>query len=92
MSQHVFFQEFGIPQRDNQKIDPVYSRNTMVLEISNNWPFARWMMDKYRNGDLKKVDNIERDWLHFIINNNIDVEKYGKDSDNFINEHFKTVQ
>jgi hypothetical protein len=85
--QHVFFQEFGIPPTESPiPPNPQYLRNTLVLEIFNNWPFARWLMDRYRNGLVKKVDLLEQDWLKFIISNNIDLEKYGKNSEKFLED------
>lgn len=69
--------------------DPIYLHNTLVMEMEANWPWVRWMMDRYRNNDLNQVDPMERDWFNFIIGNKIDVEKYGKDSDLFLDEWFK---
>lgn len=89
---HVFFQEFGIPQGQRQEITPEqskYFRNSLILEISNNWPFVRWMMDLYRSQELKNVDLLEKDWINFIVSNNIDVEKFGKDSELFLNEYIE---
>lgn len=89
---HVFFQEFGIHQGQGQEITPEqskYFRNSLILEIYNNWPFVRWMMDLYRSQELKTVDPLEKDWINFIISNNIDVEKFGKDSELFLNEYIE---
>ena len=88
---HVFFQEFGIPPQNNQPTEEEikYSTNCLIFEIASNWPFVRWMMDKYRNGDLKQVDPLERDWFNFIIANHIDVEKYQRNSDQFIQEYIR---
>jgi hypothetical protein len=91
-AQHIFFQEFGIPPRVEQEILPEQAKhlkNCLVLEIANNWPHVRWMMDRYRHEELKQVDPLERDWFNFIISNNIDVEKYEKNSDQFINEYIE---
>jgi len=92
MSQHVFFQEFGIPPRVEEPVLPEqvkHIKNCLVLEIANNWSFVRWMMDRHRHGELKQVDPLERDWFNFIISNNIDIEKYEKNSDQFINEYIE---
>jgi hypothetical protein len=90
MAQHVFFQEFGIPAREEILPEQSkYLKNCLVLEIANNWPFVRWMMDRHRHEELKSVDPLEKDWFNFIINNNIDVEKYGSNSDQFINEYIE---
>ena len=88
---HVFFRDFFPPKSEDQ-IPPEqtkYNRNYLVLEIANNWPFVRWLMDRHRNQELKSVDLMEKDWFNFIINNNINVEKYGSNSDEFINEYIE---
>jgi hypothetical protein len=90
---HVFFQEFGInPGIDENQISPgqaKYLKNCLVLEIANNWPFVRWMMDRFRNEELKQVDPLEEAWFNFIFSNHIDIEKYEKNSDQFINEYLE---
>jgi hypothetical protein len=89
---HVFFQSFGINNQGSEEIPEglkKYLRNVLVFEIANNWPFVRCLMDKYRNGILKEVDPLERDWFNFIISNHVDVEKYGKNSDQFVSEYIQ---
>lgn len=88
---HVFFEQFFPPKEDNQILpeQTKHLKNCLVLEIGNNWPYVRWMMDRYRNGELKQVDPMERDWFNFIIQNTVDVEKYGKNSDEFIREYIE---
>jgi hypothetical protein len=90
---HVFFQEFGIdPRVDESQLTPgevKYFKNCLVLEIANNWAYVRWLMDRHRHGELKTVDSLERDWFNFIISNNIDVEKYEKNLDQFISEYIE---
>lgn len=91
---HVFFQEFGFPPREDGEILPgqaKYLKNCLVFEIANNWDHVRWMMDRYRHEELKQVDPLERDWFNFIISNNIDVEKYEKNSDQFISEYIEKI-
>jgi hypothetical protein len=94
MAQHIFFQEFGIPSREEEQILPEqvkYLKNCLVLEIANNWSYVRWMLDRYRHGELKEVDPLERDWFNFIISNNIGIEKYEKNSNQFINEYIGKI-
>jgi hypothetical protein len=91
---HVFFQEFGIPPQGEQQISPEeakYLKNCLILEIANNWPYVRWMLDRYRHGELNQVDPLERDWFNFIISNNIGIEKYEKNSNQFINEYIGKI-
>jgi hypothetical protein len=91
---HVFFQEFGIPGQQPEQLAPEqvkYNTNCLIFEISNNWPYVRWMMDRYRHQELKQVDPMEKDWLDFIISKNIDVEKYEKNSSEFINEYIEKL-
>jgi hypothetical protein len=89
---HPFFQEF-INNQSGPTVqeNPTFNHNNMVLEIANNWPFVRWTLWRYNEGKLKTVDLMEQDWLNFIIKNNIDVEKYGKDSDSFLKDHLKPL-
>ena len=90
---HVFFQEFGIPPENNESLpeQTKYLKNCLVLEIANNWSHIRWMMDRYRHEELKQVDPLEKDWFNFIMSNNIDIEKYEKNSEQFINEYLEKI-
>lgn len=91
-SQRLIFGNIEMPRDEKVPTpseDPEYLKNTLILEMSNNWPHVRWLMDRFRNKEIKTIDPLERDWLNFILNNNIDVEKYGKDSDKFLEEWFK---
>jgi hypothetical protein len=93
--QRIVFGNMGGPRQEEilgPCDDPDYLHNTLILEMSNNWPWVRWLMDRRDHGDLKRVDPLEKDWLTFIEGNNIDVEKYGKDSDQFLNEWFKNKE
>ena len=87
MQQQHFFQSFFGPGAQNGQMGPQIPEyilhNEAVLEIANNWPFARWMMDRYRNGELKQVDQIEQLWLNFIVQNNINIESY-KNNEEFL--------
>jgi len=73
-------------------MDKKYLYNCLVLEIANNWPWVRWLMYRHREKILKKVDPLEKDWFNFIISNNIDIEKYEKNSDLFIKDYFKNYE
>ena len=93
--QRIVFGNMGMPREEQIPgpcDDPIYLQNTLVMEMASNWPWVRWMMDRYRNNELKKVDPLEKDWFNFVIGNNIDVEKYGKDSELFLNEWFKNKE
>ena len=92
--QRIIFNIGGLQQEqaNNPNSDPDYLYNTLVFEIANNWPWVRWLMDRFRNEDLKQVDMMEKEWFSFISENQIDVEKYGKDSDQFIEDWFKNKE
>lgn len=93
--QRIVFGNMGMPREEKipgPSDDPIYLHNTLVFEIVNNWPWVRWLMDRVNHQEVKQVDPMERDWLNFILENHIDVEKYGKDSDQFINEWFKNKE
>lgn len=93
MNQHVFFQEFGMPGGRQQAQPPnkeqqKYLYNCMILEISTNWESVRELMYKYRNKLLDQVDKISAEWINFIVQNNIDIIKYGDEEENkFIEEN-----
>jgi hypothetical protein len=96
MAAHQFFQGFfgDNPPQNNLKPPypfnfPNYTWNTIILEIANNWSFARWLVYRHRENILKNVDEWEKTWLEFLVNNNIDIMKYEKDSDKFIEDHYK---
>lgn len=77
--QHQFFQQQGFaqPQAQTQNHQsPELQFNTMVMEIYNNWPFARWLMDQRAHGELSKVHPMENEWITFLTQNNIDIEYY----------------
>ncbi len=69
--------------------DPTYLHNTMVFEMAANWPWVRWLMDRFNHQEIKEVDMMERDWLNFVLQNAVNVEKYGKDSDQFVEDWFQ---
>jgi len=89
---HQFFQHINMGNSPIQNTDltPELNHNNMVLEISNNWPWAKWLMCKYREGWLKKIDTIEQDWYNFMINNGIDIETY-KNEEEFIEKNLKSL-
>ena len=92
MNQHIFFHQFGMPGMQPQlEVDPNYLYNTMIFEIATNWSFVRWLMCQYRENTLVNIDPIEHDWLQFIISNKIDVEKYQKDVNLFLDENLKQL-
>lgn len=90
-----FFQEFGSPfnqetQGADISTDPRYNHNVMVLEIANNFPHARWLMHRHKEGLLKSGDQLEKEWFNFLIQNKINILDYNKgEEDKFILDHFK---
>lgn len=82
---------FEMPRSQGQKKsqDPDYLYNTMIFEIYANWEFVVKLMTKFQGGALKQVDPMEKDWLNFIMQNKIEIHKYGEDSDTFVEENFK---
>jgi hypothetical protein len=93
--QRIVFGNMGMPREEkipSPSEDPIYLHNTLIMEMANNWPWVRWMMDRLNHKELKNVDFMEKDWLNFVLQNQIDVEKYGKDSDQFLKEWFKNKE
>jgi len=84
MQQHFFQTFFGPGTQIVQNEDPVLEyiiHNETILEIVNNWPFVRWMMDRHRHGELKQVDQMEQLWINFISRHNIDIESFKNNKD-----------
>jgi hypothetical protein len=89
----VFANMGGIPREEPQEIsieEQNYRFNTMVFEIAANWEFVLALMAKISIGNLKSVDPLERDWLNFILENQVDFHKCGN-SDQFIENWFKKI-
>ncbi len=72
--------------------DPTYLFNTMVFEIGSNWSYVIDLMERFKSGDLKQVDVLERDWLNFIMTNKLNDKIQGDDSDKFVEEVFKKIE
>lgn len=83
--QHIFFRNLGGTQI---KQDKTYLYNCMILEIATNWNFVQELMNKYKDEELEQVDQLEKGWFDFILQNNIDIEKL-EDPDKFIENYFK---
>lgn len=88
-----FFQAFFGPQGpqniQNEQQTPEYIlHNEIVLEIVNNWELVNTLIKKYKEGNLKQVDNIEHVWYSFIVSKNIDIALY-QNEEEFINQHWK---
>jgi len=86
----VFGNMGGIPREEIpiSKEEINYNFNTLVFEIAANWEFVTDLMRRAYSGALKKVDDLERDWLNFIIENSININDY-RNSDIFIETWFK---
>lgn len=90
MRQHIFYNL--IQNSEGQLAErSIYSYNCILFEIAANWSWIRWMMHKYKKNELREVDKFERGWLNFILQNNINIERYEKDSDKFLDEYFKKI-
>ena len=89
--QHIFFQQFGFNPEPQHQLDPNYLWNSMLLELASNWAFVRWLMCRHRENLIEKIDPLEKDWLQFIVSNNIDVEKYQKDYNLFLEENLRSL-
>lgn len=90
---HQFFQGFFGDQQPQTPPYPYnfpnYTWNTVILEIANNWPFARWLVYRHKEGMLKTVSEMEKMWIEFLTNNNINILSYEKDVERFLSEHYK---
>lgn len=89
MGQHIFFQNIGQREQIQTETNPIYLHNCIIFEIANNWSWVRWMMYRHKENKLKEFDEFEKNWFDFIIQNNINIEKYEKDSNKFIDDYLK---
>jgi hypothetical protein len=86
---HVFFENIGMPRAPQPtEQEKLYLINSTVIEITNNWSFVKDMVNKYKNGQLSHVDQLEKEWLNFIIQNNIDIDQF-ENEDIFLKHHLK---
>jgi len=94
MQQHIIFNNFFDNQQNfikPEQLTPITQFNIYVTEIYNNWPFVLETYKKYKEGSLKKVDQLQQEWLNFIFSNNINIENY-ETPDIFLNTHIKQIQ
>ena len=95
MGHSKFFSEFGQPFQQPGQQPPSdelqdYYHNTFVLEIENNFPFAQWLMHRYVQGLIKQVDQIEKNWLDFLLGNNINILEFKKgEQKKFTEKYFR---
>jgi len=68
-----------------------YNFNTMVFEIASNWGFVTELMKRFKDGNVKQVDPLERDWLNFFIQNQVEIEKY-ENEEQFIESWLKNKE
>jgi len=90
----VFGNMGGIPREDPKPLsieEQNYKFNTLVFEIAANWEFVLVLMSRMSSGNLKSVDPMERDWLNFILENQVDFNKC-ENSDQFIETWFKKIK
>lgn len=62
------------PQMPKAEINYLY--NSVILELYNNWEFVTDLMFKYKNNLLKQVNQVDHEWIQFIVQNNIQLENY----------------
>ncbi len=82
----VFGNMGGIPREEKipETVEEQnYKFNTLVLEIANNWGFVKNIMSSFSSGNLKSVDPMERDWINFIMENQLNFNNY-ESSDKFV--------
>lgn len=85
MQQHIFQQFFGpnMGQSQQNPLPQYIFNNELVLEITNNWRFVRWLLFRHREGKLTDMDQMEQAWFNFIMSKNIDIESFSN-SDEFL--------
>jgi len=91
MTQHQFFQSFGIPNNTGVGIytNETISHNEMVMELYNNWKSVKWLLISLNEGFKTVVDSMENDWVLFINKNGINIESF-KTPEEFFEKHILT--
>ncbi len=88
MEANQFFERFGLIQEPQQIIPAHIQFNTMLFEISNNWSDVCTLIKTYKEGNLKQITQLEKEWVEFIINNSIDTSIYTNELE-FIEKNIK---
>lgn len=88
---HHFFNSGQRKKSSESRELHVYNYNSFILEISSNWNSIRELYYRYNNHILKSVNSIEKQWLEFILKNNINIKKHGDSYSSFIEENFKKL-
>lgn len=88
-SQQHFFQAFFGPQQQQiqQQIPEYIIHNDIVLEIVNNWCDVKNFMNKYKEGKITQVDQMQQTWINFLLPRNIDVTIYENEQE-FLNKYW----
>jgi len=88
-SQQHFFQAFFGPQQQQiqQQIPEYIIHNDIVLEIVNNWCDVKSFMNKYKEGKITQVDQMQQTWVNFLLPRNIDVTIYENEQE-FLNKYW----
>jgi hypothetical protein len=82
---------FNRPNNDNNiNTTNELKHNLMVMEITNNWPFVRWLIYRIEENMVDKIDTVENDWLNFIRQHNINIESY-ENAEVFMEKHLKPL-
>lgn len=88
MQGHFFQSFFGANQEDIiQRPDDIVN-NDKVLEIFNNWDFIIDLMNRYKEGKITQVDQMEHECIDYILSNDIDITSY-KNNDEFLEKFWK---
>jgi len=86
---HIFFQNIGNRQQVSiSEEEKKYIYNSTILELANNWQNIQELMNKYRNRQISHVTVVEKEWIDFLVSNNINTEKI-ENCDVFIEKYFK---
>jgi hypothetical protein len=82
--QHFFQSFFGPQQQQIQRQVPEYIiHNETILEIMNNWNDSQNLMNKYKEGKVKQVDQMQQTWLNFLLPRSIDITIFKNEQEFF---------
>ena len=78
-------------QEPPQQIPEYINHNETVLEIVNNWNYAKDLMTRQAQGKLQQVDQWEQLWYNFLVSKGINIFTYPNEQE-FLKSLWKTPE
>jgi hypothetical protein len=89
-TQRIIFGNIGASRPEKPQLSKeaiAYNSNCMIIEIANNFSIIEDLMREVRSGQKRNLDQMEREWLNFILEKNIRIYMY-ENAENFFQDNF----